>query len=83
MIDIGYSEASVIPVVDGFVLRKGDALRLYSKQFADSTFFVQGRAHDSLPKYVRQRAKHALTNPTQSRQAIQLYPHQLIAEKKA
>ncbi|KAL5488129.1 ARP4 [Sanghuangporus weigelae] len=63
VIDIGHSEASVTPVVDGFVLRKG-------------------LAHSSLPQFVRAHAKHTLSTPTQSRQAIQLLPHQLIANKR-
>lgn len=36
VIDIGHSEASVTPVVDGFVLRKGDKFGLYCcNHFAD------------------------------------------------
>ncbi|EJD01073.1 actin-related protein Arp4p [Fomitiporia mediterranea MF3/22] len=64
VIDIGHSEASVTPVVDGFVLRKG-------------------LAHSSLPQFVRAHAKHTLTNPAQTRQAIELLPHQLISNKRA
>lgn len=83
VIDIGQNVASVTPVVDGFVLRKGNAslAPTHSSQLTEATS-VQGRAHASLPQYVRKRAKHILTNPSQNRQAIDLYPHQLIAEKK-
>ncbi|THH11534.1 hypothetical protein EW145_g599 [Phellinidium pouzarii] len=63
VIDIGHSEASVTPVVDGFVLRKG-------------------LAHSSLPQFVRAHAKFILSNPSPSRMAIQLLPHQLIASKR-
>ncbi|KAF4574770.1 NuA4 histone acetyltransferase subunit [Pleurotus pulmonarius] len=62
VIDIGQSMASVTPVVDGFVLRKG-------------------LATSSIPKLVHSHAHHFLSNPTQTRHAIDLYPHQLIANR--
>uniref|UniRef100_A0A0W0F8H9 Uncharacterized protein n=1 Tax=Moniliophthora roreri TaxID=221103 RepID=A0A0W0F8H9_MONRR len=63
VIDVGQTVASVIPVVDGFVLRKGVA-------------------YSNLPKLVQANARHILTNPTPSRpRGIELYPHQLIANK--
>ncbi|KAI0676897.1 actin-like protein Arp4p [Trametes maxima] len=62
VIDIGQSTASVTPVVDGFVLRKG-------------------LSHCALPQLVHAHAKHFLINPTSTRPAIQLLPHQLIASK--
>ena len=83
VIDIGASEASVTPVMDGFVLRKG-TLRfiVVFVKGPDRSNTHQGLAHDSLPQFVRAHAKHTLSTPTQSRQAIQLLPHQLISNKK-
>ncbi|KAF9008686.1 actin-like protein Arp4p [Cyathus striatus] len=62
VIDVGQSMASVTPVVDGFVLRKG-------------------LAYSALPKLVHAQARHILVSPTQTRQGISLFPHQLIANK--
>lgn len=74
--------ASVMPVVDGFVLRKG--------VFVISNFnIVQFRSHvrlpglvySALPKLVQAHARHVLVTPTPSRRGIELFPHQLIANK--
>ncbi|KAF5369832.1 hypothetical protein D9758_001252 [Tetrapyrgos nigripes] len=62
VIDVGQTMTSVIPVVDGFVLRKG-------------------LAYSPLPKLVYAHARHLLTTTSQTRQAIDLSPHQLIANK--
>ncbi|EIW82242.1 brg1-associated factor b [Coniophora puteana RWD-64-598 SS2] len=63
VIDVGHHMASITPVVDGFVLRKG-------------------LVSSSLPKFVHARAHHVLTNPTQTRPGVALYPHQLILSKQ-
>ncbi|CAK5275750.1 unnamed protein product [Mycena citricolor] len=63
VIDVGKSMASVTPIVDGFVLRKG-------------------LAYSPLPGLVQANARHILSSPTPQRSAIELYPHQLIANKK-
>ncbi|TFK43153.1 actin family [Crucibulum laeve] len=62
VIDVGQAMASVTPVVDGFVLRKG-------------------LAYSPLPKLVHAHARHTLISPTPTRRGIDLYPHQLIANK--
>ncbi|KAJ7638626.1 actin-related protein Arp4p [Roridomyces roridus] len=62
VIDVGHTMASVTPVVDGFVLRKG-------------------LAYSPLPQYVHAHARHLLVNPTPHRRGIDLFPHQLIANK--
>ncbi|CCM02833.1 uncharacterized protein FIBRA_04945 [Fibroporia radiculosa] len=63
VVDIGHSTASVTPVIDGFVLRRG-------------------LAHSALPQLVHAHARHLLTSPTNRRPGIQLFPHQLIANKQ-
>ncbi|KAH7916750.1 actin family [Hygrophoropsis aurantiaca] len=62
VIDVGHSMASITPVVDGFVLRKG-------------------LVYSALPKLVHAHARHILVGSTQTRRGIDLYPHQLIANK--
>ncbi|KAI0002990.1 actin-related protein Arp4p [Russula compacta] len=64
VIDIGHSTASVTPVVDGFVLRKG-------------------LVHSALPQLVYAHAKHTLITASHTHPPIQLYSHQLIANKTA
>ncbi|KAF8505513.1 actin-like protein Arp4p [Russula emetica] len=64
VIDIGHSTASVTPVVDGFVLRKG-------------------LVHSALPQLVHAHAKHTLITASHSHPPIQLFSHQLIANKTA
>ncbi|KAI0254295.1 actin-related protein Arp4p [Lactifluus subvellereus] len=65
VIDIGHSTASVTPVVDGFVLRKG-------------------LVHSALPQLVHAHAKHSLiTTTSPSHPPIQLFSHQLVANKIA
>ncbi|KAI0269245.1 actin-related protein Arp4p [Gloeopeniophorella convolvens] len=64
VIDIGHSTASVTPVVDGFVLRKG-------------------LVHSALPQLVQAHAKHTLITANHSHPPIQLFSHQLIANKSA
>ncbi|KAI0285035.1 brg1-associated factor b [Russula aff. rugulosa BPL654] len=64
VIDIGHSTASVTPVVDGFVLRKG-------------------LVHSALPQLVHAHAKHTLITQSHSHPPIQLFSHQLIANKTA
>ena len=66
--------------MDGFVLRKGNLI-IFVYDFI-LTSILAGLAHNSLPQFVRAHAKHLLSTPTQSRQAIQLLPHQLITNKK-
>ncbi|KZT12962.1 actin-like protein Arp4p [Laetiporus sulphureus 93-53] len=65
VIDIGSSTASVAPVIDGFVMRRG-------------------LTHSALPQFVHAHAKHLLTtsSPRVGRPAIQLYSHQLIANRQ-
>lgn len=43
---------------------------------------IIGLAHSSLPTLVQAHTKHLLTYPAYGRQAIQLLPHQLIANKQ-
>ncbi|KAJ7179318.1 actin-related protein Arp4p [Mycena filopes] len=63
VIDVGQTTASVTPIVDGFVLRKG-------------------LVYSSLPQLVHANARHTLLAPNPQRRAgIDLYPHQLIANK--
>jgi len=62
VIDIGHSTASVTPVVDGFVLRKG-------------------LVHSALPQLVHAHAKHTLITASHNHPPIQLFSHQLIANK--
>jgi actin-like protein 6A len=70
--------ASVTPVVDGFVLRKGE-LSLAGIQKLGS--FSQGLVYSSLPRLVRANARHVLTASTSNRQGIALLPHQMIESK--
>lgn len=72
--------ASVTPVVDGFVLRKG-AYTFLRPSFTLTCVYTVGLAHSSLPKLVHAHARHLLTTPTQTRRGIDLSPHQLIANK--
>jgi len=62
VIDIGHSTASVTPVVDGFVLRKG-------------------LVHSALPQLVHAHAKHTLITASHNHPPIQLFSHQLMANK--
>ncbi|KAJ7283875.1 actin-related protein Arp4p [Mycena rebaudengoi] len=64
VIDVGQTMASVTPVVDGFVLRKG-------------------LVYSPLPKLVHAHARHTLVSPHPQRhgRGIDLFPHQLIANK--
>ncbi|KAG7448986.1 actin-like protein Arp4p [Guyanagaster necrorhizus] len=62
VIDVGQDMASVTPVVDGFVLRKG-------------------LVYSSLPSLIHSGAHRILTQPTHTRRGIDLFPHQLIANK--
>ena len=79
VIDVGHSEASVTPVVDGFVLRKGTPNLKAERTFTE---FRVGLVHSSLPELVHAHAKHILGSPSQVRPGIDLTPHQLIASKK-
>ncbi|KDQ64811.1 hypothetical protein JAAARDRAFT_684637, partial [Jaapia argillacea MUCL 33604] len=74
IIDVGQSMASVTPVVDGFVLRKGD-------NFITAPLTIAGLNYSALPQLVHAHARHLLTSPSKNRPAIQLLPHQLIASK--
>ncbi|RXW25154.1 hypothetical protein EST38_g683 [Candolleomyces aberdarensis] len=80
VIDIGQTVASVTPVVDGFVLRKGlhQATLLYS---ARSSKHSPGLSHSPLPRFIHGLSKGLLTNATNYRGPIELWPHQLIASK--
>ncbi|KZP24664.1 Actin/actin-like protein, partial [Athelia psychrophila] len=62
VIDIGQTMASITPVIDGFVLRKG-------------------MVSSALPQLVHANAKHILTHHTPTRRGIDLWPHQLVANK--
>ncbi|KAJ7068089.1 actin family [Mycena amicta] len=64
VIDVGHKMASITPIVDGFVLRKG-------------------LSYSALPELVHSHAHNVLKSPTQHRQGIDLFPHQLIAAKTA
>lgn len=79
VIDIGQSTASVTPVVDGFVLRKG--LYLCVPPTARGTHPLLGLAHCALPQLVHAHAKHLLTSPSPTRLGTQLIPHPLIASR--
>ena len=70
-------------MVDGFVLRKGrfTGLKFFRGAIMNDVYFV-GLAHSSLPEFVRAHAKHILANPSQTRPAIELLPHQLISNKQ-
>ncbi|PCH41406.1 brg1-associated factor b [Wolfiporia cocos MD-104 SS10] len=80
VVDIGHSAASVTPVVDGFVMRRGTGSLTYPCISLVDTF--SGLAHSALPQLVHAHARHMLTTPSSRRPAIQLYPHQLIAHKQ-
>ncbi|KZT72624.1 Actin/actin-like protein [Daedalea quercina L-15889] len=66
VIDIGSSTASVTPVIDGFVLRRG-IVRL---------------AHSALPQLMQAHARHLLIAQTSRRPGIELWSHQLIASRQ-
>jgi actin-like protein 6B len=78
VVDIGHSMASITPVVDGFVLRKGKPRQSLWRAIILKR---SGLVSSALPKLVHAHAKHILTNPTPTRNGIELYPHQLIATK--
>ncbi|KAF8559033.1 brg1-associated factor b [Imleria badia] len=78
VVDVGHSMASITPVVDGFVLRKGQKFVNIGEPVV---FTGSGLVYSALPKLVHAHAKHILTNPTPIRRGIELYPHQLIATK--
>lgn len=69
--------ASITPVVDGFVLRKGKIVNIKGSLL----FTGLGLVYSTLPKLVHAHAKHILANPTPNRRGIEMYPHQLIATK--
>lgn len=79
VIDVGHAMASITPVVDGFVLRKGASAvdRVWPSSFSH----LVGLVSSALPKLVQAHARHILSNPTQTRRGIELLPHQLIANK--
>lgn len=70
--------ASVTPVVDGFVLRKGMSFNLELGGFSND---VKGLVYSSLPRLVRAHARHTLVSATQNRPGIGLVPHELIESK--
>src|SRR6267154_2783038 len=81
VIDIGQTMASITPVVDGFVLRKG---LLHAKTISSPpplTSKYIGLMSSALPQLVHANAKHILTSHTHVRRGIDLYPHQLVASK--
>ena len=78
VIDVGQSMASVTPVVDGFVLRKGDNPALGG--FC-SNMNPEGLSYSPLPTFIHAHAHHILTSPTMHRGGVELIPHQLIANK--
>lgn len=79
VVDIGQSMASITPVVDGFVLRKGTFYALDSTPY---TYALRtGLVYSALPQLVQANAKHVLINKTSTRPGIELYPHQLVASK--
>lgn len=80
VIDVGHSMASVTPVVDGFVLRKGIWL---DKSLCESKLKGMniGLVYSTLPRLVHAHARHILTTPNQHRRGIDLIPHQLISNK--
>ncbi|KAF8803902.1 actin-related protein Arp4p [Phlegmacium glaucopus] len=80
VIDVGQSMASVTPVIDGFVLRKGELWKCCYDTITESN--LSGLAYSPLPKLVHAHARHILVNPTPHRPTgIDLLPHQLIANK--
>jgi hypothetical protein len=73
----------VTPVVDGFVLRKGNnenALAINDIQ-NDPKSMHTGLVHSALPQLVHAHAKHTLITQSHSHPPIQLFSHQLIANK--
>lgn len=79
VIDVGQAMASVTPVVDGFVLRKGEECHVsIGTRLTDRN---TGLAYSPLPKLIQAHARHILISPTQLRRGIELLPHQLIASK--
>ena len=74
VIDVGQSVSSVIPVVDGFVLRKGLFWTCFWR--IHDTIASKGVAYSNLPKLVHAHARHVLTGSN-----IDLTPHQLISSK--
>ena len=79
IIDIGQATASITPVVDGFVLRKG---RYYIPSIHAVLRYFIGLAHSALPQLVHAHAKHLLTAGSPHRPPIELLCHQLIGNKK-
>jgi len=73
--------ASVTPVVDGFVLRKGSR-NIFPRQL--KRFFINllsGLSYSALPMLIQAHARHILATPTQHRRGVELIPHQLIGNK--
>ena len=76
--------ASVTPVVDGFVLRKGMCSILLItgvKWILHEPFSFSGLVYSALPELVQAHARHVLVTPNPTRHGIELLPHQLIASK--
>lgn len=71
--------ASVTPVVDGFVLRKGVVRAIDSQSLSHRS--KTGLVSSTLPQLVQANAKHLLMSNTPTRRGIDLYPHQLVASK--
>jgi hypothetical protein len=68
--------ASVTPVVDGFVLRKGESAHVRARHFVTVSSIHAGLAYSSLPKLVLAHARHIIGG-----KRIDLMPHQLIGNK--
>jgi len=84
VIDVGQTMASVTPVVDGFVLRKGMCSILLItgvKWILHEPFSFSGLVYSALPELVQAHARHVLVTPNPTRHGIELLPHQLIASK--
>lgn len=79
VIDVGQTMASVTPVVDGFVLRKGE--HAFSLAYNKINKILVGLMYSALPKLVHAHARHILVTPTQQRRGIDLLSHQLLTNK--
>ena len=80
IVDIGKSTASVTPVVDGFVLRKG----MLPPSFLVPVLTMKlnlGISHSSIPSLVQNTAQNLLANPFDTRPGIDLLPYQFIDKK--
>jgi Actin len=81
VVDVGQTMASITPVVDGFVLRKGESLFTQNTNALLTLLIQPGLAYSALPRLIHAQARHILTSPTAIRRGIDLLPYQLITNK--